>query len=87
MEKVLLVKGVLAISMLFSVNIPSNKNTNTTIIKRKLLCHWGWDNYGYSQVIINKLGLFNLGGVYALYNKSQHVHHSYFVDEIGRAHV
>lgn len=48
----------------------------------KLLCHWGWKNTpGCSQVITNKLGLFNQGGVYALYNKSDHVHKMYFIDE------
>ncbi len=47
----------------------------------KLLCHWGWR--GDTQVIINKLGLFNEGGVYALYNNSYHEHKTYFINSLG----
>ena len=47
----------------------------------KLLCHWGWR--GNTQVIINKLGLFNEGGVYSLFNQSPHVHKAYFINSSG----
>lgn len=42
----------------------------------KLLAHYGWN--GYSQVILTTPDLFHLGGVYAIYNKSAHVHNKYF---------
>jgi hypothetical protein len=42
----------------------------------KLLAHYGWD--GYSQVILTTPDIFHLGGVYAIYNKSPHVHNRYF---------
>lgn len=50
----------------------------------KLLCHWGWDDGGYSQVIMNNLDLLSEGGVYAIYNKSAHSHKAYFIDSNGR---
>lgn len=42
----------------------------------KLLVHYGWD--GYSQVILTTPNMLHLGGVYAIYNKSAHVHNRYF---------
>lgn len=46
-------------------------NTNGTPSNR-FLVHWGWD-YS-SQIVMNIPGIFDFGGVYALYNKSEHVH-------------
>lgn len=48
----------------------------------KLLVNYGWE--GYSQVVMSQLGLFDLGGVIAIYNKSSHKHNKYFSDRITR---
>ena len=49
-----------------------------------LLVHYGWD--GYSQVVMSQLGMFARGGVLAVYNKHQHVHGDYFIDEKDHKH-
>ncbi len=47
-----------------------------------LLVHYGWDYK--SQVVMSQLGLFDLGGVIAIYNKSSHKHNKYFADRITK---
>lgn len=44
----------------------------------RLLCHYGWE--GYQQVVISLPGLFEFGGVIAIFNKSRHIHNEYFKD-------
>lgn len=46
----------------------------------RLLCHFGWEYK--TQVMMSRLGLFQEGGVLAVYNHSAHVHNKYFINNV-----
>ncbi|HBF68026.1 MAG TPA: hypothetical protein DDW20_01730 [Firmicutes bacterium] len=68
---------------MFNDDNPSQRGNHAIVVygyfnNGKLLCHYGWPNY--NQVIMSELGMFQQGGVLAIYNKSPHVHKGYFID-------
>lgn len=46
----------------------------------KWLLHYGWDNRGYSQVVMNSLAFYYMGGYYGFINESPHYRHKPYFD-------